>query len=508
MGTQQNMSKTLTIEEAVHQAKILIDEQKYLPASEILMRVIKKKPDHLEALVKMSTVAERLENYEGALKLFTSIEKIYPNLTELKLCIANMYLKQGDAQKFFALLKPYKSYFEGNGHYYHYLGLAHLLEGEKKEAFFNLKKACEIEPDNVGFIYNYISQAGKKIKEDDHFELSLIAYLEENLSTLKNGHWKTLGYYTLFNHYHNQKEYQKAFKYLNKGAQLRRNNLPYPREKTISNLASIPSYFDADFFEEYNDKTIDATDDPSPVFILGMPRSGTTLLEQILHSHPDIAGIGEDMSFEKDIFDNLNLKDRHGISFPLKKFPNQPTNRSLDKIGKGYIKHIRNLEPHSKYIVNKSVGMFMFAGLPPYCLPKAKIIIIRRNPIDCCLSIYSKHFQGSGHRYSNDLSDLGEYYNIAMKIMDHWVETLPLPIYEIQYEDLVEKTEEKSREIIKFLNLPWNASCLEFYNTKKHVKTASVTQVRKPVYTSSMERWRVYENELQPLIEALDKIVT
>lgn len=243
-----------------------------------------------------------------------------------------------------------------------------------------------------------------------------------------------------------------------------------------------------------------------PVFVLGMPRSGTSLLEQILASHPDIYGAGE-LKYLGPALDNIQFgQNRLNLSEPEPFFPYEQ-NASWELRGQRYVdKLIRLAGKPYKRIVDKMPGNFTMVGLITAILPKARIIHTRRHPVETCLSNYRIHY-AEGQLWSYNLRTLGRYYKRYWELMKHWRKEFPEAMLEVRYEDVVMDFENQARRVIEYLGLEWQDSCLSFYETERPVKTASLTQVRKPIYTSSINRWRKYEKYLTPLLEELGDIV-
>jgi tetratricopeptide (TPR) repeat protein len=227
-----------------------------------------------------------------------------------------------------------------------------------------------------------------------------------------------------------------------------------------------------------------------PVFIVGMPRSGTTLAEQILASHPEVFGAGE-MPFWSNAAARL-------LGSP---FADGEVRDLLGSFGEDYLRLLHQLAPASRRVVDKMPGNFLHLGLIHAALPQARIIHMRRNPIDTCLSIYFQNF-GAEHFYANDLDDLARYYTEYARLMDHWRGILPSDkILEVSYEALVEAPETWSRNMLAFLGLPWDARCLDFHENRRTVNTFSKWQARQKISTSSVTRWRNYEKFLGPLMQ-------
>jgi len=254
-----------------------------------------------------------------------------------------------------------------------------------------------------------------------------------------------------------------------------------------------------DTFTPTNLKTLPrATNhDRRPIFIVGMPRSGTTLTEQILASHPDVYGAGE-LTDIKRLVDSLKKKGGKGYPTALADL----TPADLDALAADYLQRLDSLAPESPRVTDKMPHNFLGLGLITLLFPEATLIHCRRNPLDNCLSIY---FMASSptHPYAADLEGLGLYYLQYERLMHHWKATLGRPILDVQYEDLVTSQEESTRRLLAHCGLEWNDACLSFHKTQRTVTTPSYDQVRKKLYTSSMERWRNYEPHIEPLIRTL-----
>jgi hypothetical protein len=236
-----------------------------------------------------------------------------------------------------------------------------------------------------------------------------------------------------------------------------------------------------------------------PVFVIGMPRSGTTLVEQILASHPDIHGAGE-----------LGTMGRLAAAIKPPGFPAAVCGLdAADRaaIGRRYLDRVRPLAAGRSRVVDKMPGNFVFAGLIRLALPRARIIHCRRDPVDTCLSCYQRLFLGE-QGFTYDLGELGRFYRSYLRLMAHWRQMMPPDRFiEVDYEEVVDDVEGQARRLIDFCGLEWNESCLEFHRNERQVRTASVNQVRQPIYRGSVGRWRRHEAHLGPLLAALGTAV-
>ena len=279
---------------------------------------------------------------------------------------------------------------------------------------------------------------------------------------------------------------------------MKRAQLDYKEEETFGFFDAIREAYPKEAFAK---RKFAGIDDERPVFIIGMPRSGSTLVEQILSSHPDVYGAGEVKYLSRALG---QLRDR----FPsLPKFP-QMTQKiapeQLEIVGKNYLAALTAGAGDAKRITDKLLTNYFFVGFIHLLYPNARFIHTARDPIDTCLSGFTKLFKDD-MPHSYDLGELGRYYGKYRELMAHWEKVLPKgTIKTVNYEDVVANTEKEAKELIKFLGLEWNDKCLEFHKSDRPVKTASVAQVRKPIYKTAVKRWKKYGDGLKPLAEAIE----
>jgi len=241
--------------------------------------------------------------------------------------------------------------------------------------------------------------------------------------------------------------------------------------------------------------------DPSevPVFIVGMPRSGTSLTEQICASHPAVYGAGELIKLQAVLKSGGYANKPNG---EIQKHPMSLTAAEARSLARRYLDFLKDRAPGTARIIDKLPHNFQCVGMIALLFPNARIIHCRRNAIDNCVSIFFQAFANT-HAYSNTLETLGLYYREYDRLMRHWNALLPGRIYESSYEALIADQEGESRKLIDFLGLPWDDACLRYYEADRSVLTASRWQVRQPIYHTSVKSWKKYENKIQPLIEAL-----
>ena len=284
-------------------------------------------------------------------------------------------------------------------------------------------------------------------------------------------------------------DYDRAFEHLRTGNALKRRQIDYQENAVLDLFQRISSVFDRSQFDRFH-----GAGDPSsiPVFVLGMPRSGSTFIEQILASHPQIHGAGE-----------LTALEKMELAYP-ESIPSLDA-VALRQIGQSYLSSLPKIDGDKLRVVDKLPGNFLRIGLIRLILPNARFIHTTRNPIDTCLSCYSKLFS-HGLYFSYDLAELGRYYRAYSELMAHWRSVLPPgAMLEVSYEDVVDNLEGQARRLIDYCGLAWEDRCISFHKSTRPVKTASAVQVRQPLFRSSLQRWRRYEADLGPLLDELGR---
>ncbi len=307
------------------------------------------------------------------------------------------------------------------------------------------------------------------------------------------GRDKMLIHFALGKAYLDINDSEQAFYHLDLGNQLKRKHILFDVQATAEWMERIAHTFTAEFIREFQSHEAHGLSGKAPIFVLGMPRSGTSLVEQILASHPRIRGGGELKAIQR-LVDSLSGYPT--ISPAL-------TSVWTSQLGREYLKTIEPLLDEGAHLVDKMPANFLHAGLIHMILPQARIIHCRRDAVDTCLSIYSKLFSDQ-QSFAYDQAELGQFYRCYEELMSHWRNVIPATHFiDVDYELVVDNVENESRRMLDFLGLQWDPACLDFYNTKRIVKTASTNQVRQPVYKTSKGRWRQHAAQLEPLLMAL-----
>ena len=364
-----------------------------------------------------------------------------------------------------------------------------LGELEKAEAIFNdvLRKDAH----EVDTYYNRATLR-KQTRERNH-----IAEMEGVLAGVKPGeNAEIVLCYALARELEDLGEWKRSFTYLKRGANAFKRISPYRVEIDLALMNEIRVQFDEAFFAQHPV----GYPDESPIFVLGMPRSGTTLIDRILSSHSKVGSVGESDEFSHLIIRRTRPDGpQEGIDV---RHIRKARNLDWDSTGREYCRAVRGLLPGYEHLLDKTPRNFLYVGLILAALPNAKIVHLRRQPVDSCYAIYKTLFR-QGFPFSYDLQDTGHFYLGYRELMEHWRRVLPGRFLDVDYEDLVDHQEKVSRRMISFCGLEWEDACLSFEKNTSPSATASAAQVRRPIYKSSVALWRRYEQELQPLIRIL-----
>jgi tetratricopeptide (TPR) repeat protein len=372
------------------------------------------------------------------------------------------------------------------------LGNVFKEQGKFESAMGHYERAIAIRPDYAEVHYNRAEI--KTFHRGDAELLALEALAERNdLPAGRATHIE----FALAKALEDSGDYARSFEHLRKGNALKRRQIDYDEKSAAQLFQRIRNVFDSGLFDRLR-----AEGDPSsaPIFVLGMPRSGSTLVEQVLASHPKIHGAGELNDLDAAVNSVLRAGGRQAQYPECVPSLNGTT---LQRIAQVYLSRLPALAAGKVRIVDKLPGNFLNIGLIRLILPNARIIHTVRHPIDTCVSCYSKLFT-SGQHFSYDLAELGRYYRGYRELMTYWRSVLPLEaMLDVFYEDVVDDLEGQARRLIDYCGLEWDSRCLSFDKTSRTVKTASAVQVRKPLFRSSLERWCKYEAELAPLLQEL-----
>jgi tetratricopeptide (TPR) repeat protein len=379
------------------------------------------------------------------------------------------------------------------GHYYNLASVQRFL-GEIKSAEMNLNRAIELDPVDVAALA-LRSGMRKQTVTDNH-----VAELKRALDVPKNSPRATTTVcYALAKELEDLEEHSESFDYLKKGADVRREHIDYSIDNDLETMNQIQSEFDESRFAKANNGHIDAT----PIFVIGMPRTGTTLIEKILGSHSVVKAAGELNNFAIQ----LTSVARETTLSPIRTRADLVTaagQLDVAQLGNAYMESCKSIPGRHAHFVDKMPMNFLYAGLIHLALPKARIIHAVRDPMDTCYAVFKTLFEGA-YPYSYKLDELARYFTSYHRLMEHWERMIPGVMLQVRYEDLVADGKTQTQSLLDYCGLSWEQQCLDFHNQQNVSTTASAIQVRQPLYKTSVGKWRNYSEQLQPVAEILDK---
>ncbi|TPK69103.1 tetratricopeptide repeat protein [Mesorhizobium sp. B2-4-19] len=522
LSTAKSLSPGQADEALLKQAYALQQAKRLNEAQDLCLRVLSRTPNHPLALYILGTICLGYED-EAALRYFARAVDAEPKNPYYHLGLASAYVKVseyspaikhmqyalelqpgliealcalGDAYVDFdkpemALPLYEKALKINRDHPKVRIGLARALTsvGRMDEAAGYLHEAIERRI-AVPTAYNDLVQTQKFAEEPRELE-SILGELENPKLDRDGAEKLHLAAGKVLN---DLKRYKDAFAHFNKSKKASGRNFDIGRYRLW-----IDSLIETFTPEMLAARTGFGNPSEVPVFVVGMPRSGTTLTEQICASHPDVHGAGELMKLRR-VANAIGL--RKSSAGDLNQAIASITKNLSGTLAEEHLTYLSERAPAARRIVDKMPHNFELIGLIGLLFPNARIIHCRRDAIDNCVSCFVLRF-GEGHSYNTDLRTLGLYYREYDRLMQHWNKIFPGLIFENRYETLVDDQEAQSRRLIDYLGLPWDDACLRFFDRDGSVNTPSRWQVRQPIYKSSVKRWKNYESEIQPLIEAL-----
>ncbi len=510
----------------------LINEDNVVKAEEICRFFLKKQPKHTEAMRLLAAIGVKHKVLDDAEFLLESCLHFDPEFHQARLDYVNVLHKRQRYEKALEQALLLRSKSPNDVRYQMALANESQAVGEFNQAIHIYREILNQLPDNSGVLI-MLGHAYKTVGETDN---AVAAYqkagaCQENFG---DAFWslanlKTYSFsadeittmqareqasdtpfedrfhlsFALGKAFEDAGDYSQAFSYYAKGNALKKQQLGYQAARVDAECKAqievcTPALFSKQASAQTQPNTLSKQDSrPRPIFIVGLPRAGSTLLEQILSSHSMVDGT---MELPNIMSLAHRLNGRGGNDRP-KRYPQVLTELSaeqLAKFGDDFIKDTEVYRQGAPYFIDKMPNNFRHIGLIQLILPDAIIIDARRDPMSCGFSIFKQLF-AEGQEFSYNLEDIGKYYNNYVELMDHWNTVLPGKILKMQYEAVVTDFEEQVHRLLDFCGLPFEEGCLDFYKTKRSVRTASAEQVRQPIYQSGMQQWKHFESDLGPL---------
>ena len=512
----------LYISQILNEGRLAIAEQK-------CREFLKKNPTNVYAMSLLSDIAKKFGYYDDAEILLENAVKFSPDDGEIRMKYALILRLKQKFTKTMEQVNILCEKFPDNLSYQAQKASEIMQNGYHSEAIDLFEKIIKENPYNFsamtskGHAEKTLGKTDKAIEsyksaykiKNDHGEayfslsnLKTYKFSDKELDVMKNQlrrvdltlKDKAYFHFALAQGCEAIGDYEEAFKNLDMGNKIKKEQSKYTIEKMNKELQAQIDVCDEKFFEKLGNGGHNAND---PIFILGLPRAGSTLIEQILASHsmvdgtlelPNILSMAQSFRGD-DIYGNLGNYPKTMRSLTLEK---------RQELGKSFIDDTRIHRKNAPRFTDKMPNNFRHIGLIHLILPNAKIIDARRYPLDCCFSMFKQLF-AQGQEFTYGLAEAGNYYNSYVKLMNHWNKVLPNKILRVNNEDIIDDLEGQVKRMLDFLELPFEESCIKFYETDRSVRTASSEQVRKPINKSGMDRWKPYAKNLKTLVDNLDE---
>lgn len=467
-------------------------------AENLLARCIELAPSFHFARQNYALILNRLNKAEPALAQAEILLQADPeNLSYLNIKAVALN-KMGDCEAAIALYEAIIAKHPGYSKIWHSFGHTLKTAGFLDRAVYAYRKSIQLEASYGEAYWSLANLKTFRFAGDDVRQMQL------QLQTPGLGDGDRFHFdFALGKALEDQKDYAESFRHYEQGNKLRRTLIHYSHERNLHKVQECTTLFTRDFFQERKHFGVS---DAAPIFILGMPRAGSTLLEQILSSHSQVEGtmeLPDIISITKTLY--RNLKGASAKTY----YPMLSEMTREESIGYGE-RYLRNTQVYRKqglpFFIDKMPNNFAHVALIQLILPNAKIIDARRHPLACCFSNYKQHF-ARGQNFSYNLEDMGRYYADYTKLMAHFDNVLPGRIHRVHYESMVENTEAELVKMLDYCALPFEAECLRFFENSRPVRTASSEQVRKPIYKEGVDHWRHYEEWLGPLKAVLGPVL-
>ena len=376
---------------------------------------------------------------------------------------------------------------------HHNIGNVYMTIGNFIEAKKHFEECIKIDSNNSS-AHRALSRLTKYVtNNDEHFKELIKIYKKINVDDLVN---KSNISFALGKAYEDIKDFDNSYHYYNEANKLYRKKINFSVNSEINKFNEIKETYNKSLYEKYANS---GYQDFSPIFIVGMPRSGTTLVEQIISNHNKVFGAGEvdyipDLMNKRFSNTNKSLFFKEILDFNANDFK---------KVGNDYHLKMKNISNNSERTTDKLPINFLSIGFIKLILPRSKIIHCYRNSKDTCLSIFKNHFPGGKVNFAYNIDEIVKYFNLYYDLMDYWNNLLPNFVYNLNYENLILNTESEIRKLLQFSNLNWTDNCLNFHKNKKPIKTASDIQARNKIYSSSVNSWKNYDKYLSSYFNKL-----
>jgi tetratricopeptide (TPR) repeat protein len=508
----------------IEEATAALAGSDYRAAEEIFREVLQKDPGHLTALAGLAAVAIRAGNTPDAQRLVRHARIRCAHHPLVRRAWGHALLTAERLTEAQTVFRDLLALEPENPQNWAALGSVYVRLLRQEEALSAYEEAARLNPLQAGFRLA-IGHVNKTLGRRAHCEAAYreclrldpqyaeaywsladlknylfseaeLAAMQELLAAPGAGTDQAQLHFAIARALEQRDRYAEAFSHYAAGNALRKRTSPFPMESFEAKCRRITAHFDREFFRS---RAAAGYADPAPIFVLGLPRSGSTLVEQILASHSQVEGTMELHNILAMVRE-LDHRQADKDGYPQTVGALAP--EELTALGRRYVEETRAVRAGKPRFIDKMPNNFSHVGLIHAILPQATIIDVRRHPLDACLSNFKQYF-AHGQSFSYDLQDLGRYYRCYLALMDHWDEVLPGRVLHLQYEQLIREPRQTVQRLLEHCGLPFEAATLSFHENPRPVRTASAEQVRQPLYSSGVGYWRRFARELEPLRASL-----
>lgn len=471
--------------------QLLLLDRRHAPALPYLERALKLNPKSPESLLVVGQVLNQMREGDAAVGILQDAVR-YASPADRPaalVALAQAIARYGSAEESLRYAEEALALEPDNIAALGRKAMSLQILGRFDEARPLFLIAMEGDPTNGSYFRSYMT--GTKAKPGDEIVERMIRLIDQPGLTPQSE--SNFGF-AIAKGLEDQKDYTRAFPYLKRANDRMKELEPYDHKVRQDEIARMQ---DACRGIDWTGRRIEGASEAQPIFVTGMPRSGTTLIEQIISSHSRVTG-GDEM----DILPRTAMAVQNDAKQKPRRI-DALSDAQIAQFGRNYLAEVAKRYPGSDIVSDKSITSYMYLGLTKLALPNARFIVVRRDPRDNLLSIYKNRFPDGAHTYAYDLRALAEHYATFVEMIDFWRAETPDWFTEVQYETLVANPEEESRRLIAACGLDWEEACLNFHRNERQVRTLSVYQVRQPISQGSVAAWQRYEKELAPMFEVL-----
>ena len=475
-------------------SKINLAQRNYGNAIENAKKVIELAPENIQSYLLLARIHVSAGNNSQSIAQIEKAASFDPEQASLNDVIGTLYSLCDETEKALTYSRRAVDKDPENSFYRSNLALIQRMTGDMDGAEANFNQVIKSDPHNY---QAYYARADLKTWTEENNHIGQMKDLL--LSGTTNWRGEISLRFAIAKECEDIGSYAEQFTFIKSACDLQRRHTRYDVSDDIEAIGRIIEVYTKDSIAKIGPGDASA----EPIFVLGLPRTGTSLVDRIIGNHSTVYSAGELNNFSSVLV--KAIQERSGsIKMKMTEMIDRSVATDAAELGKNYIESTRPKTGHTPHFIDKLPLNYLYCGIIHAALPNAKIVLLERDPLDACFAIYKTMFIGI-YPFSYDLKELGRYYLAYRRLVDHWRDVLGDALYCVAYEDIVENTEAEVRKLLEYCNLEWEPRCIEFHNNPAPATTASAVQVRQPIYQSSVGKWKHYRDELEPLIDLFEQ---